>query len=179
MESSTVLTSGVVVDVNKHNYYFYYKPVTNNSAKKTPKKKKYKCYLHVAIYSLEHIHIHDLDCKVRGEGKGDGRFLFCEAMKYLKTTLGLGDATRVSLTAISIVVPKPGESPRSIQDKLIGYYKKYGFETVKEDQQLNAFRTDMVASLKTVIDKCAAPVSQNKRSRISNMLNFFRGTRKA
>jgi hypothetical protein len=182
LEMEATLPNGIVVDINKDNYKFYYKPIRVNSNKKTSKQGKYKCYLHVALYSRvepQHIHIHDLDCKARGEGKGDGRFLFCEALKYLKTALKLSDATRVSLTAISVVVPKPGESPRAIQDKLIGYYKKYGFETVKEDQRLNIFRTDMVASLKKAIDNCTVPVSQNKRSRLSNMLSFLRGTLKA
>jgi hypothetical protein len=176
MEPSVVLPNGIVVDINKDNYKFYYKPIKNNSNKKTLKQRKYKCYLHVAIYSRadpQHIHIHDIDCKARGQGKGDGKFLFCEALKYLKTTLGLSDATRVSLTAISVVSPKPGETTRAIQDKLIGYYKKYGFEVVKEDQRLNMFRTDMVASLKIVIDNCNVTVPQNKTMRLGSMLGFW------
>ena len=171
------LPNGIVVDVRKDNYKFYYKPIQNNSAKKTRKEQKYKCYLHVAILDPQNIKIQDFDCKARGGGKGDGKFLFCEALKYLKTTLELTDSALVSLTAISVIQPNPNEDPHAVQDKLIDYYNRtYGFEVLKEDQVMDIFRTDMSTTLKTVLDKCSiqAAVKKTMRQKISNMLGFLK-----
>jgi len=174
MESSRVLPSGILVDVKNHNYKFYYKPLQSNFAKKTRKEQKYKCYLHLTIFAPQHIHVQDFDCKARGSGKGDGKFLFCEALKYLKTKLELNPDALVSLTAISVVKPTKNEGPHVVQDKLISYYNKtYGFGVLKEDQVMNIYRTDMSTTLKTILDKCSI-VKKTMRQKISNMLGFLK-----
>jgi len=110
----------------------------------------------------------NFDCKGRGGGKGDGKFLLCEALNYLKTTLNFSDNMPVSLTAIS--APNRNESERIAQDRLIAYYNRtYGFEVVKEDVLL---RTDMTATLKTVLDKCAV-VPAPKLSLRQRIVNMF------
>jgi hypothetical protein len=161
------LSSGIVVDKYKSSYIFYYKPLANNSGRKiTRKTQKFKCYLHVGLWSPQHIHINDFDCK--GRGGGDGKFLFCGALNYLKSTLGLADDTLVSLTAIST----DGSAPRTSQDKLINYYSRtYGFEAGKEDLVADMYRTDMTATIKTVLEKCSE-TRQNKtiRQKISSFL---------
>jgi len=169
MESSF---KGIVVDKRKGSYVFYYKRIANNSGKKTTlKQRQYKCYLSVGVWSARHIHINDFDCKVRGGGGGDGKFLFCEALNYLKTELDLPDDTLVSLTAIST----DAVAPRASQDKLISYYTRtYGFEVGEEDQVLDMYRTDMTATIKTVLEKCARK-NKTLRQKISNLLASLRG----
>jgi hypothetical protein len=185
MESSITLPSDVVVDAKKDSYSFYYKPIQNIPVKKTRKEirkeKKYKCYLQIHIRSRDpppYIYIMNFDCKARGAGKGDGKFLLCEALQYLKTTLDFSDSTLVSLTAIS--APGQNESERVVQDKLIAYYNRtYGFEVVSEDHLL---RTDMATNLKTVLDKCSVPApapKQTLRQRFASMFGTRKGTQKA
>jgi len=159
----------IIVDADKGNYKFYYKPLPNNSGKKTTQKQqKYKCYLHVGVWSPRHIHINDFDCK--GRGGGAGKFLFCKALNFLKTRpeLNLDDDTVVTLTAMSLDKATPRES----QDKLIAYYSQmYGFNFVKEKAMMNMYQTDMATTIKTVLEKCMVP-RQNKtlRQKISNLL---------
>jgi hypothetical protein len=189
MESSITLPSGIIVDAKKDSYNFYYKSLQPNLVKKTlketrketRKEKKYKCFLQIHIRTHDpppYIYIANFDCKARGAGKGDGKFLLCEALQYLKTTLDFSDSTRVSLTAIS--APGRNESERVVQDKLIAYYNRtYGFEVVSEDHLL---RTDMATNLKTVLDKCsvpppAAPVpKQTLRQRFANLFRTRKAT---
>jgi len=181
MESSITLPSGIVVDAKKDSYNFYYKPLQSNLVKKTRKEirkeKKYKCFLQIHIRTRTpppYIYIMNFDCKARGSGKGDGKFLLCEALQYLKTTLNFSDSMLVSLTAIS--APRQNESERAVQDKLISYYNRtYGFEVVSED---NLLRTDMTATLKTVLDKCSVPAPVPKQTLRQRFASMF-GTRKA
>jgi len=185
MESSITLPSGIIVDAKKDSYNFYYKPLPPNLVKKTlketrketRKEKKYKCFLQIHIRTHDpppYIYIMNFDCKARGAGKGDGKFLLCEALQYLKTTLDFSDSTLVSLTAIS--APGRNENERVVQDKLIAYYNRtYGFEVVSEDHLL---RTDMATNLKTVLDKCSVPALVPKQTLRQRFANLFR-TRKA
>jgi hypothetical protein len=175
MESSLVLPTGIIVDKNKNSYYFYYKPITNNSAKKTTlKRRKYKCFLQVSIYSPQHIHIHEFDCK--GRGKGEGKILLCAALNYLKTELGLKDDAIISLTAITVEKTNPREN----QDKLIGYYKRtYGFEVIKEDQVADMYRTDMSTTIKTAIEKCSISTVKQNKSMLQKISNFVRSLKKS
>lgn len=170
--ASLALPNGVLVEnKNNNNYYFYYKQIPNNpTAKKTTlKQHKYKCYLQIGIYSPEHIHIHDFDCK--GRGKGIGKFLLCAALNYLKTTLELKDTTVISLTAMSVETT----NPRMSQNKLIDYYNRtYGFEVIKEDQLLDMYRTDMTTTIKTAIDKCAVKPHIGLLQKITNFVRSFR-----
>jgi hypothetical protein len=171
MAASLILPSGIVVDRHDRNYKFYYKPIINNSSKtSTLKQRKYKCYLHVAIFSQTHIQIQDFDCKVRGGGKGDGRFLFCKALNYLKTELALADDTVISLTAISL-------NARDGQNKLIDYYARtYGFVVIKEKQVMDTYRTDMTTTIKTALEKCMVVVRPSKtlRQKITDLLAWGR-----
>lgn len=166
MESPIKITDDIVVVNQLHNYKFYYKPSPNIFTKKgTRKQPKYTCYLHVGVISRlppQHIKIHDFDCN--GRGKGSGKLLLCAALNYLKSELGLKDDAVVSLTALSTELT----NPRKSQDKLIAYYNKtYGLEVIKEDMVCDMFRTDMSTNIKTMIDKCAGAVKENKSMRKS------------
>jgi len=176
MDPSITLPNGIIVEQKKDNYYFYYKPIPGaNPNKKTRKEYRYKCFLHAALYSSQRLQIHNLDCKGRGQGKGDGKLVLCTALNYLKSELGLQDETVVSLTAMSLEKANPRES----QDRLIGYYNRlYGFEVVSEDQVLDMYRTDMATTIKTVIDKCtivaAPPQKRTMRQKMGNLFGSLR-----
>jgi len=173
MDSSIILPNGIIIDKSEREYKFYYKSIPfNTSKKRTQKYQKYKCYLQVGIYSPQHIHIFDFDCK--GQGKGDGKILLCAALNYMKTELELKDNTSISLTAMSF----DSRNPRLSQDRLIRYYNKtYGFEVIKEDMVAGTYRTDMSTTIRIAIDKCNAvpKVRKTLRQQMSNFASRLLG----